>query len=1769
MKRTKTMFSRQNRESKGISRAKLDAAVSFGVEALEGRRLLSAAVPNTPILNHFIGGSETSLSLQFTDNATNETGFRVDRQVENGPFIPFATLPANPGTGLVGYVDNTVAPDTIYRYQITALNGTTESSPSLFAAASVTPSTPYAFSVTALSPTAVQLTFYDGSNIESGFGVSELSGIGVLSVNSYTFPAHPGTGFVTETINNLNAGMKYEFTLSVATKFSSSAGATSPITITMPTIAAGGASISGTVIGNPGAEQVYLDLQGVGTYVAGDPITTTDAQGKYNFTGLNAGNYLVRIKPQPGIFTTSPIYGGKYFVQLAANQVVTGDDFIVKSLNVLATANGQFIVAGKYPNNTVYNIISRYNADGTTDVTFGTFGSITVSGSVTGDAISGTVQPNGNIVVTYPGTVVTLDHNGNTLSIVSRGETINTPTNLTATATSANSIQIGFTDNSVSSVSEIFIERATSSTGPFYDIGLFAFEPYHAQPLSDSLTDASAQPNTTYYYRIYSRSNSTTTQSAYVGPVSATTPAAVGASISGAVTVTRSGSPGNIQVYLDLQGFGAYVGGDPITRTDAQGNYTFTGLQPGNYLVRIKPEAGSFIDIPVWGGKYFVQLAANQTVIAKNFDLIQLSSFLLNGQSLAYLSSPLNNNLLYRFNGDSATDVTFGTLGRVVLPISVVGEPTSATVLQNNNIVVTYPTAVVTLSPVGAIFSIVPVNNTIAAPGNLTATVPVFTNGQSQNQVNFSFVDNADNETGFIIERATLPGGIYNNLTTLPASAGVGMTVNFTDTSMTTGIAYGYRVKAVNPTNTSNTTAPVYAAMVSNDAYFVTQPDGKRLVAGHEAGIGFPPVTVTRYNTDGTIDPTFGTTTIPKTSQFNSIAKMIVLPSGSILVDVTGGSSTSADARLFPLSSTGQLGNSVVLYGGNVLQNTIDFVTLGAVGSNGKIYLFGQHVPPTTDPPYALVVEALNSDLTPDTTFGTNGRVQITLPLVGGATSAAPTGLTIEANGNIDVAFKDTPTNATHTLVLSSTGTVLVASGASISGTVFNDLNFNGTQDPGEQGVAGRQVYLDLPGIGVFSAGDPVTTTDAGGNYTFTGLAPKNYLVRLVPLAGSGISSPVFGGKFFVQLAQNQSVTGDNFGTEIVNSFSSSYQGDRKLLAGDFVALSPTDPVNRNAEVVRRFNTDGSLDLSFGSFGTSPTIEVTGLDSAAIFEKIRQLPNGNIVAWTNRYTVSTISYVDHLTLLSPGGQVISQRTVAMTSDSDEAIRALGIQLDGKIIVAGDRMQRGSQVAPYIAVVKRFNADLTPDTSFGVNGVSIFPNLVAFSAGYPNDVTVLADGRIQLGYGLGTKPVILTGSGALDPSEVLPVATNVVATPISPHGVVVQFSDNATTEDGYLIQYSSTATNGIWLTAGTVQGSPATGPRLFTVSPFPQPGVSTNYRVVATIGAIRSDPSAVASATTPDASSRIVLSNGKIVTSSNVLVTPTRLVTYLTRSNSDGTPDTSFGTGGQVEIGEVLPPSSNNYSVPQILVKSDGTLVVLSLNTYSASNTKGAIATLTSYDTNGKVIKSADATSNIGVGSPHGPDIEQIALTSDGKVLVAGTNNVFGQTPYSFVARFNADFTPDSTFGTFTPDPTFGTPTKGLNLTNIGLMNPADGIAQLADGNIIAAFGSYAVLVNSSGVIQPPGFNAPANLTGAAVASNKVHLQFTDNAVNETGFVVERSSDGGTTWSADFRPALSGTGIVQYDDFTALPATTYQYRVFAVNGSLSTGYTGPVTITTPA
>jgi carboxypeptidase T len=99
-------------------------------------------------------------------------------------------------------------------------------------------------------------------------------------------------------------------------------------------------------------------------------------------------------------------------------------------------------------------------------------------------------------------------------------------------------------------------------------------------------------------------------------------------------------------------------------------------------------------------------------------------------------------------------------------------------------------------------------------------------------------------------------------------------------------------------------------------------------------------------------------------------------------------------------------------------------------------------------------------------------------------------------------------------------------------------------------------------------------------------------------------------------------------------------------------------------------------------------------------------------------------------------------------------------------------------------------------------------------------------------------------------------------------------------------------------------------------------------------------------------------------------------------------------------------------------------------------------------------------------------------------------------------------------------------------------------SQDTDGNW-GAFSAVFLYIDNSGT--PPA--APSNLTAGAVSCNQIDLAWTDNADNEDGFHIYRSTDG-----VNFTPLDTiGPDILTYDDFTAQSGNTYYYKVCAYNG----------------
>ena len=197
------------------------------------------------------------------------------------------------------------------------------------------------------------------------------------------------------------------------------------------------------------------------------------------------------------------------------------------------------------------------------------------------------------------------------------------------------------------------------------------------------------------------------------------------------------------------------------------------------------------------------------------------------------------------------------------------------------------------------------------------------------------------------------------------------------------------------------------------------------------------------------------------------------------------------------------------------------------------------------------------------------------------------------------------------------------------------------------------------------------------------------------------------------------------------------------------VAIQPTDgkivvggadtASNGNGAgwTVARYNTNGSLDTSFGSNG----IVTTPIYQGQLLDLVLQ-GDGKIV--TVGYDGATNASIDNLILVRynadgsldgtfGSGGIVSIRFGGSSVDIG---RAIAIQTDGKIVVAADL---------YVA---RFNPDGSVDTSFGSNGyVTNFNNVAVIASAValqPTDGKIVVAGRTSKAFIIRYNP-----DGSLD------------------------------------------------------------------------------------------------------------------------------------------------------------------------------------------------------------------------------------------------------------------------------------------------------------------------------------------------------------------------------------------------------------------------------------
>jgi len=98
--------------------------------------------------------------------------------------------------------------------------------------------------------------------------------------------------------------------------------------------------------------------------------------------------------------------------------------------------------------------------------------------------------------------------------------------------------------------------------------------------------------------------------------------------------------------------------------------------------------------------------------------------------------------------------------------------------------------------------------------------------------------------------------------------------------------------------------------------------------------------------------------------------------------------------------------------------------------------------------------------------------------------------------------------------------------------------------------------------------------------------------------------------------------------------------------------------------------------------------------------------------------------------------------------------------------------------------------------------------------------------------------------------------------------------------------------------------------------------------------------------------------------------------------------------------------------------------------------------------------------------------------------------------------------------------------------------------------------------NATTLVTPA---TPTNLAGTAVSSSRIDLSWTDNATNETGYLLDRAPDNAGTAGAFAQIASLAAGATAYSNTGLNANTRYWYRIRAMNASDTSAYSSHLSV----
>jgi hypothetical protein len=438
-----------------------------------------------------------------------------------------------------------------------------------------------------------------------------------------------------------------------------------------------------------------------------------------------------------------------------------------------------------------------------------------------------------------------------------------------------------------------------------------------------------------------------------------------------------------------------------------------------------------------------------------------------------------------------------------------------------------------------------------------------------------------------------------------------------------------------------------------------------------------------------------------------------------------------------------------------------------------------------------------------------------------------------------------------------------------------------------------------------------------------------------------------------------------------------------------------------------------------------------------------------------------------------------------------------------------------------------------------------------------------------------------GTGTPNPGGVPngPFGLSVAAT--APTTVQLSFVDNSNNETGFVVQRSTAG--GAFTTLATLAAAAGVDSTVSYTDSTAAAGTSYSYTVNAVNGPYQSSTAGPVSVTTPTTAGGSTPPGGGGVTNPGGPPNgPYALLLGATGPNSvqisfvdNSSNETGFvieratGASGPFTQVATLPPASGVHSTVTYTDSTDAPATTYFYRAYAVNGIyQSSIA--------GPMSVTTPAGSTVTIpNAPSGLSVTDASTSQIPQVLVSFTDNATNESGLVIQRSTNASG-PFATVTTLPGDVGTGMRTYTDTGVSAGTTYYYQVYAENSAGSSTIdgplSVTTAASSTGSGGTTNPGGPpNGPYGIDANAINSNSVQLTFIDNASNETGFVILRSSSAaGPFTQVGTASASPGTrGIVTFIDASVSPSSTYYYEAYAVNGPYASSVAGPTKTTTPA